>query len=62
MEETIYKFVGKGLGVPGLPHVLTESEAQRRGVLELLEAALANGNYEAIKPKKKETKVKKESE
>ncbi len=42
-----YKFVGEGLGIPGLPHEITEEEAQALGLTELLQAAVANGNYQA---------------
>ena len=40
-----YKFVGEGAGVPGLPHEITEEEAEALGLSELLEAAVENGNY-----------------
>lgn len=40
-----YKFVGDGVGVPGLPHEITREEAQQLGVEEILDAAIANGNY-----------------
>ncbi len=51
MSKT-YVFVGSGVGVPGLPHVITESEAKQRGVLDILKDAIANGNYEEKKIKK----------
>ena len=41
----IYKFIGAGMGVPGLPHQISEEEAERLGVKELLQAAIDNGNY-----------------
>jgi hypothetical protein len=44
----MYKFVGKGAGVPGLPHTVSRKEAKRRGVEEILNAAIKNGNYELI--------------
>lgn len=40
-----YKFVGEGAGVPGLPHEITDEEAEALGLTELLEAAVENGNY-----------------
>lgn len=40
-----YKFVGEGEGVPGLPHQITDAEAEALGVADILSAALANGNY-----------------
>lgn len=49
----MYKFVGKGAGVPGLPHTLSREEAKKRGVEEILDAAIDNGNYEQIGGRKK---------
>jgi len=40
-----YKFVGEGMGVPGLPHEISDEEAIEMGVVELLQAAIENGNY-----------------
>ena len=40
-----YKFVGEGTGVPGLPHVITDAEADALGVSEILKEAVKNGNY-----------------
>lgn len=40
-----YTYVGDGMGVPGLPHVITEAEAEALGVSALLQEAIANGNY-----------------
>ena len=40
-----YKFVGDGMGVPGLPHQVSETEAESMGVSALLEEAIVNGNY-----------------
>lgn len=47
-----YKFVGDGLGVPGLPHEITEEQAHRLGVQDQLGEALKNGNYEEVKEKR----------
>jgi hypothetical protein len=44
---TKYRFAGEGAGVPGLPHEITEEEAAEAGLSELLQAAIANGNYQA---------------
>ena len=44
----IYKFIGAGMGVPGLPHQISEEEAERLGVKELLQAAIENGSYAPI--------------
>ncbi len=41
----LYKYVGDGAGVPGLPYEITDAEAARTGVKELLSAAILNGNY-----------------
>lgn len=40
-----YKFVGDGIGVPGLPHELTDEDVAALGVEKLLEEAVKNGNY-----------------
>jgi len=40
-----YKFVGEGMGVPGLPHEISDDEAIEMGVTELLNAAIENGSY-----------------
>lgn len=44
-EDQVYQFVGEGLGVPGLPHTISLSEAKHAGLLEILQAAIDNGNY-----------------
>jgi len=43
-----FKFVGDGLGVPGLPHEISDEDADRSGRGDLLRDAIANGNYIAI--------------
>jgi hypothetical protein len=43
-----YKFVGEGMGVPGLPHVISDEEAEEQGLTELLRAAIENGNYQMM--------------
>ena len=43
-----YKYVGDGAGVPGLPHEISDEEAEALGVTELLMAALENGSYVKI--------------
>jgi hypothetical protein len=40
-----YKYVGDGMGVPGLPHEISDEEVEALGVTELLKAALENGSY-----------------
>lgn len=52
-----YQFIGQGRGVPGLPHTLTDADAIRLGVEDLLKAALDNGNYEEVKQKAKTATV-----
>ncbi len=56
----IYRFVGNGQGVPGLPHVIKQSDGDRQmkeaekaenphGMPgAILKGALANGNYIAV--------------
>jgi hypothetical protein len=43
----IYRFCGNGLGIPGLPHEVTPAQAKELGLLAVLQAAVANGNYQA---------------
>jgi hypothetical protein len=43
-----YIFVGNGTGVPGLPHEISDDEAEALGVTEILEEAVRNGNYEPV--------------
>ncbi len=43
-----YKYIGDGAGVPGLPHEITDEEAQAQGLSDLLMAAVANGSYQAV--------------
>ena len=44
---TVCRFCVDGEGIPGLPHVVTRAQASGRGLLAVLNAALANGNYQA---------------
>lgn len=41
-----YRYVGDGLGIPGLPHEITDEEAVELGLSELLKAAVENGSYQ----------------
>jgi hypothetical protein len=43
-----YRFRGNGLGVPGLPHELTREQAEKDGILDQLDAAIAAGVYQQI--------------
>lgn len=70
----IYKFVGDGMGVPGLPHNIRQSEGDRwmkeaakaensQGMPgAILKGALANGNYKAISSGKEKASSKEEKE
>lgn len=53
----IYKYVGDGVGVPGLPHQISEDEAKQLGVSEILKDAITAGNYELETTKKKPKEV-----
>lgn len=45
-----YKYVGDGMGVPGLPHLISDQEAERLGVSALLAEAIKNGSYIEVRP------------
>ena len=47
-----YRFTGQGLGVPGLPHEISEEQAKAEGMQKLLQAAIENGLYEEVKEHK----------
>lgn len=40
-----YRYVGDGVGVPGLPHEISDDEAEKLGVKDLLDEAIANGSF-----------------
>ena len=40
-----FEYVGNGMGVPGLPHLVSDDEAALLGVLHILNEAIKNGNY-----------------
>ena len=40
-----YKYVGNGMGGPGLPHLVSDDEAAELGVLHILNEAIKNGSY-----------------
>ena len=46
-DSAVYIYVGEGLGVPGLPHRITQAEAESLGCADLLKAAIENGSYKA---------------
>jgi len=59
----IYKYVGPGAGVIGLPNEVTREEAKRRGVEKTLDACIANRLYVEMSPKvTKKDKSKSEQE
>lgn len=60
-----YKYIGDGAGIVGLPHVVTDEEAAAAEVIDILHAALENGNYVAVETaaeKPRASKKKTESE
>jgi hypothetical protein len=50
MEDKNYVYVGDGLGIPGLPHAITESQAKAAGLWELLKEAIERGYYVEQEP------------
>lgn len=58
MADKIFIFdKSRGAGIPGLPHEVTEAEAEALGLLSVLREAIQNGSYKAKaepKPAKKE--------
>jgi hypothetical protein len=48
-----YRYIGAGLGVPGLPHEIDEEEAERLGLTELLKQAVQAKVYQLIPEKAK---------
>lgn len=44
-----FQYVGEGLGVPGLPHEVTDEDAKRDGLEALLAEAIKNGSYVEVK-------------
>ena len=60
MADKIYIFdTSRGAGIPGLPHTVTEAEAEALGVLSVLQAAIQNGSYK-VKAEPKPAKREKE--
>ncbi len=43
-----YQYVGDGAGIIGLPHEISDEEAEQLGVGELLRAAIENGSYAPV--------------
>jgi hypothetical protein len=47
----VYRFCAAGgQGIPGLPHEVTAAQAKELGLLEVLQAAIQNGNYRLSPP------------
>lgn len=44
-DEIVYQYVGDGLGIPGLPHVITRRDAALMHVEELLTVSIQLGQY-----------------
>lgn len=60
MADKIYIFdVTRGAGIPGLPHEVTEEEADALGMLSVLKEAVKNGSYKS-KAEPKAAKTEKE--
>lgn len=55
---TKYKFVGEGMGIPGLPHEITDEQAKADGVDKLLDQAVTLGLYVEVKEPVKGSKSK----
>lgn len=43
-----YVYVGNDAGVPGLPHEISDEEAARLGISDLLMSAIENGSYRPV--------------
>jgi hypothetical protein len=48
-DPTVYRFCGNGMGIPGLPHEVTPERAKQMDMLNVLEGAILNGSYKAVK-------------
>lgn len=44
----IYRYAGDGEGIPGLPHVISATDAEELGLQELLSQAIKNKTYVLI--------------
>lgn len=53
-KDKLYQFQPQPgeAGIPGLPHTVSEQEAEQLGVAELLKAAIEAGRYKEVKPEK----------
>ena len=57
MSDVKYEFTGDGLGIPGLPHLISKDQARALGLQSELEAAIKAGKYKQVKTKKLTTKA-----
>lgn len=55
----LFRFIGAGAGVPGLPSEITDIEAKNLGVEALLVEAVKNGNFVEVEPSPKADGAKK---
>ncbi len=51
-----YQYVGSGQGVPGLPNVVTEKQAEELGLAKVLQECIKAKLYKEVKPKPKGVK------
>lgn len=57
MTDKLYRYARDDGGfVPGLPKEVTEEEAKRRGVYDLLMDCVKRGFYKVVKPKRSKAK------
>ena len=57
-EDGEFIFIGKGIGVPGLPHRIHTEQARAWAIgWDILEAAIEAGTYRFVPEKKKRKKV-----
>jgi hypothetical protein len=49
-DDAVYRFCGEGLGIPGLPHEVTKAQAEKSGLLEVLQRAVELGVYMLVAP------------
>ena len=60
-DKTFIFDTSRGAGVPGLPHIVTEAEAEALGMKQVLQEAVKNGSYKAkAEPKPKTAALEKE--
>jgi hypothetical protein len=55
---TTYRYNGDGAGLPGLPNEVSEEEAQKLGMADVLKNAVAVGLYVEVKGQKSKVEPK----